>query len=109
MRKALVVGIDHYTHIGPLTGCVNDAYAVKVMLDRHADGSVNFGTRLMVGTGPHDLLSGPLSGMRYASFSRTTARWRFSISLAMGTSKPLGDTCGRATAKRVMTGWPFQM
>lgn len=51
MRKALIVGIDHYEHIDPLTGCVNDAYAVKAMLDRHADGSVNFGTRLMVGVG----------------------------------------------------------
>ena len=56
MRKALVVGIDHYEHIDPLAGCVNDAHAVKAMLDRHADGSVNFGTRLMVGTGPHDIL-----------------------------------------------------
>ncbi len=42
MRKALVVGINHYEHIGSLNGCVNDAYAVKQMLDRHADGSVNF-------------------------------------------------------------------
>ncbi len=56
MRKALIVGIDHYEHIDPLMGCVNDAYAVKAMLDRHADGSVNFGTRLMVGIGPKDIL-----------------------------------------------------
>jgi len=51
MRKALIVGIDHYEHIDVLTGCVNDAHAVKAMLDRHADGSVNFGTRLLIGTG----------------------------------------------------------
>jgi hypothetical protein len=56
LRKALVVGIDHYEHIDPLTGCVNDAYAVKAMLDRHADGSVNFGTLLMVGIGPQTIL-----------------------------------------------------
>jgi caspase domain-containing protein len=56
MRKALVAGIDHYEHIDPLTGCVNDAYAVKAMLDRHADGSVNFGVRLIVGTGPNDFV-----------------------------------------------------
>lgn len=54
MRKALVVGIDHYDYLDSLTGCVNDAHAVKAMLDRHADGSVNFGARLMVGTGPQD-------------------------------------------------------
>ena len=57
MRKALVVGIDHYPHITPLEGCVNDARAVKAMLDRHADGSVNFDTRLMVGTGPQDVFT----------------------------------------------------
>src|SRR3954463_144657 len=58
MRKALVVGIDHYPHIGSLSGCVNDAYSLKQMLDRHADGSVNFAQpRLIVGTGAADLVS----------------------------------------------------
>lgn len=59
MRKALIVGVDHYEdkNIDSLTGCVNDAHAVKAMLDRHADGSVNFGTRLMVGTGPKVILT----------------------------------------------------
>lgn len=52
MRKALIVGIDHYDHIAPLSGCVNDAYAVKSALERHADGTVNFASpRLMVGAG----------------------------------------------------------
>ena len=45
MRKALIVGIDHYTNIKPLSGCVNDAHAVKAILERHADGTVNFDTR----------------------------------------------------------------
>ncbi|WP_376100959.1 caspase domain-containing protein (plasmid) [Roseomonas sp. CCTCC AB2023176] len=55
MRKALIVGIDYYDHIGSLKGCVNDAFGVKGMLDRHADGSVNFGQpRLMTGTGPSE-------------------------------------------------------
>jgi len=54
MRKALVAGIDHYEYINPLAGCVDNAYAVKAMLERHADGSVNFGARLMVGTGSQD-------------------------------------------------------
>src|SRR5665811_615780 len=58
MRKALIVGIDHYQNknISDLHGCVNDAYAVKAMLDRHADGSVNFGVELIVGTGTHDVV-----------------------------------------------------
>lgn len=48
MRKALIIGIDYYTHICGLSGCVNDAHAVKGVLERHADSTVNFTTpRLM--------------------------------------------------------------
>ena len=55
MRKALIVGIDYYDHIGPLSGCVNDAYAVKNVLERHADGTVNFATpRVLTGTSVAD-------------------------------------------------------
>lgn len=52
MRKGLIVGIDYYEHVGPLHGCVNDAHAVKAAIDRHSDGSVNFTTKLLAGTGP---------------------------------------------------------
>lgn len=53
MRKALIVGIDYYDQISPLRGAVNDAYSVKSVLERNADGTLNFATpRLMVGTGP---------------------------------------------------------
>lgn len=57
MRRALVVGIDAYQTVSPLYGCVNDSFAVKSMLDRHADGSVNFDVRHITGTGPSDLVS----------------------------------------------------
>lgn len=56
MRKALVVGIDHYASVSPLYGCVNDSYAVKTMLDRHADGSVNFGVKHLAATGSNHLV-----------------------------------------------------
>jgi hypothetical protein len=58
MRKALVVGIDHYEHFKPLRGCVNDAYEVKNALERNADGTINFvNPFLMVGTGPGDVVT----------------------------------------------------
>jgi Caspase domain len=51
MRKALIVGIDHYEHIGNLRGCVTDAQSVKAVLERHADGTVNFpAPQVMIGT-----------------------------------------------------------
>ncbi len=42
MRKALIVGIDHYPLVGHLSGCVNDACSVKAALERNSDGTLNF-------------------------------------------------------------------
>jgi hypothetical protein len=46
MKKALIVGIDHYPTC-PLKGCVNDASAVANTLERNGDGSPNFAVKLM--------------------------------------------------------------
>lgn len=54
MRIALIVGINHYEHGPSLFGCVDDAHAVKAVLERHGDGSVNFDCKLLTGTGPTD-------------------------------------------------------
>lgn len=52
MRKALIVGVDYYENFKCLSGCVNDAHAVRAILERHADGTVNFATpRILTGTG----------------------------------------------------------
>lgn len=51
MRKALIIGVDHYPHIGNLSGCVNDAHSVKAALERNADGTLNFSSpQLITGT-----------------------------------------------------------
>ncbi len=52
MRRALIVGIDYYEGISPLYGCVNDAHAVKAVLERHANGSINFDVKLLAANGP---------------------------------------------------------
>lgn len=57
MRKALIVGVNYYQHIGSLHGCVNDAHAVKAVLDRNSDGTVNFETKLLTATGPASLVT----------------------------------------------------
>jgi len=54
MRIALVVGINYYEHGSPLFGCVDDAHAVKAVLERHDGGAVNFDCILLTGTGPSD-------------------------------------------------------
>ncbi|MGA9752189.1 MAG: caspase family protein [Acidobacteriota bacterium] len=54
MRIALIVGINHYEHGTSLFGCVDDAHAVKAVLERHGDGAVNFDCKLLTGTGSTD-------------------------------------------------------
>ncbi len=57
MRKALVVGIDYYSDIASLNGCVKDACAVESVLSRNADGSINFEAKLMVATSTDSTIS----------------------------------------------------
>jgi hypothetical protein len=57
MRKALVVGINYYEHGSGLYGCVDDAHAMKSVLERNSDGTVNFAVKLLSGTGPTDAVS----------------------------------------------------
>ncbi|SCC62949.1 caspase family protein [Bacillus mycoides] len=57
MRKALVVGINNYTEISSLYGCVNDAYSVKNALERHSDGTINFSVNLLTASGSDEQIT----------------------------------------------------
>ena len=57
MRKALVVGINYYAHVTGLHGCSNDAHRMCSVLERNADGTVNFSVKLLTGTKPEDAVS----------------------------------------------------
>lgn len=48
MKRALVVGIDHYPVANALNGCVKDAVEVSAMLKTNGDGSPNFDTLRLV-------------------------------------------------------------
>lgn len=50
MRKALVIGVNHYSDIAGLHGCVSDAHSVRDVLETNSDGSVNFGVMTIVAT-----------------------------------------------------------
>jgi hypothetical protein len=54
MRKALIVGVNHYQTGLSLFGCVDDAYNMRASLERHSDGTINFGVKLLTATGPTD-------------------------------------------------------
>jgi uncharacterized caspase-like protein len=57
MRKALVVGIDHYRHVAPLTGCVSDAKRVAAILATNGDDTKNFGCRTLIAPDPATAIS----------------------------------------------------
>jgi hypothetical protein len=58
VRKALVVGIDHYTSLRRLKGCVADAQAVADVLERHDNGDVNFiNPKLLIAKDQYSLVS----------------------------------------------------
>lgn len=56
MRLALIVGVNYYQSGNSLFGCVDDAHAVKAVLERHDGGSINFDCKLLTGTGPTALV-----------------------------------------------------
>ena len=49
MRKALIIGIDYYEHIGSLSGLRQRRLRDRGVLERHADGTVNFAPQVLVG------------------------------------------------------------
>jgi hypothetical protein len=51
MARALIVGIDKYDHLTPLTGCVNDAHEMRRVLANHEDSSTNFSCRVLTSPG----------------------------------------------------------
>jgi hypothetical protein len=53
-RRALIVGINYYNNCTPLFGCVEDAYSVKKVLERHEDESANFDCKLTACTSSSD-------------------------------------------------------
>jgi hypothetical protein len=68
MRRALLVGIDHYPS-SPLHGCVADATAMRDMLATHNDGSRNWDTQLLVSTAAAPAITkGSLLGQIKATF-----------------------------------------
>lgn len=57
MRKSLIIGVDYYSKVNSLSGCVNDAYSVKSVLDRNSDGTLNFSTNLKVASNENSTIS----------------------------------------------------
>lgn len=57
MKRALIVGIDDYPTVRPLTGCVADASALNDLLERHADGTPNWRTELLTSDAGPDVIT----------------------------------------------------
>ena len=47
MKKALLIGINDYPAGNELRGCIEDINSVKAAIERHGNGSPNFGVKMM--------------------------------------------------------------
>lgn len=47
-RRALVIGIDNYTHVPGLNCCVADAKSIQQLIQRNQDGTPNYDCRLLL-------------------------------------------------------------
>ena len=66
MKRALLVGIDHYDRFGSLDGCANDVNALEALLSRNEDNSPNFDCQKrtsLTGGVTRDELLGDLDGL----------------------------------------------
>jgi hypothetical protein len=66
MKRALLIGINHYDRFGSLNGCVNDANALEALLKRNDDNSPNFDCQKrtsMTGGVTRDALLGDLDAL----------------------------------------------
>lgn len=52
VRKALIIGVNDYDEISPLSWCENDAVGMEQALSRNADGSPNFSVQLLTTNNP---------------------------------------------------------
>lgn len=49
LKRALLIGIDHYAAFSSLSGCVNDVRALRPLVTRNEDGSPNFHCKALIG------------------------------------------------------------
>jgi uncharacterized caspase-like protein len=47
VKRALVVGINHYQHASALNGCINDAQKIHALISKNANNSPNFDSKLL--------------------------------------------------------------
>jgi hypothetical protein len=68
LKRALVIGIDHYEH-NNLANCEQDAQNMATLLERNSDGSKNFDTNLILSDGEEPVSRGRMMQGIKALFS----------------------------------------
>ncbi len=87
MKRALVVGIDHYAD-NPLDGCINDAKNIHKLIKRNEDGSPNFDSLLL--TSESETITRALLKEKIEALFKDEAEMAFLYFSGHGTSNNLG-------------------
>ncbi|MEJ7655362.1 MAG: caspase family protein, partial [Chloroflexia bacterium] len=92
MKRALLVGIDHYDRVSGLSGCVNDVRALTPLLARNEDDSPNFACQA--------LTSASERVDRETMLGRIERRLRPARTWPSSTSQGMGRKYGRRALSR---------
>lgn len=87
MKRALVVGIDHYKS-APLNGCIKDANRIANLISQNEDGTPNFDTKLM--TSDNDSITRSSLKEAITNLFKDEADMAFLYFSGHGTSNNLG-------------------
>lgn len=106
MKRALIVGINTYSRVRSLNGCVNDANKIERLIARNADGTRNFDTKLVT-TDQGEVVRKDLKQLVVELFAQPADMAFFYFS-GHGTATHLGGYLCTSEADRYDEGFPMQ-
>jgi hypothetical protein len=109
-RRALIVGIDNYTHVSALTGCVADAKSVHELLRRNQDTTPNYSCKMLLAS-PDDGTTVSRTQLREACEELMTPDYGGEVLLYFaghGAITPNGGYMGTSDAVEKDLGIPMQ-
>lgn len=107
MKRALVVGIDHYLTAIPLRGCINDAQRIAKLIQTHDDGTPNFDIKLVTSENNNVITCKKLGALLQELLSKPADMAFFYFS-GHGTATNLGGYLCTHEAEQYAEGFSMQ-
>lgn len=107
MKRALVVGINHYENVSSLEGCINDAIQIAELMRTHDDDSPNFDVKVATSENNNNITRKTL-GILLQELLTRPADMAFFYFAGHGTMTNLGGYLCTYEAEEYNEGVPMQ-